>query len=80
LTALNEADTCHLRVTPKLQASGWDTVPASSISAIRSIARLEAIFEGLAEQATDSDVRELRQNFGSRYCDLWRVTLWAAQS
>jgi type I restriction enzyme R subunit len=26
---LNEADTCRLRVTPKLQASGWDTAPHS---------------------------------------------------
>lgn len=27
--ALNEADTCRLHVTPKLQAAGWDTSPHS---------------------------------------------------
>lgn len=27
--ALNEADTCRLYVTPKLQAAGWDTSPHS---------------------------------------------------
>ena len=27
--ALNEADTCRLHVTPKLQAAGWDISPHS---------------------------------------------------